>query len=106
MWSSAITRLTARCTCGLMSEVVICKHRRVWSYMTLNVLTETRGVIKQHKLFNFLKLFSNSPCLEVFLGHQTVPVELLHYKLYLNNTLHHIIPLVGVGQGIIPYRLI
>ena len=28
--------------CGLMSDLVICKFRKVWSYMTLNVLTETR----------------------------------------------------------------
>ena len=26
--------------CGLMSDLVICKFRKVWSYMTLNVLTD------------------------------------------------------------------
>ena len=35
----AITRLIAHFTCDVMSES-ICRHRkRVWSYMTLNVLT-------------------------------------------------------------------
>ena len=38
----AITRLTAHFMCGLMSDLVICKFRKVWSYMTPNVLTETR----------------------------------------------------------------
>ena len=36
---SAITRLTTHFTCGLMSDLVICKHKRVWSYLTPNVLT-------------------------------------------------------------------
>ena len=27
-WSSVITRLTTHCTCGLMSDLVICKHRK------------------------------------------------------------------------------
>ena len=36
----------AHCMCGLMSDLVICKFRKVWSYMTPNVLTET-GVINQ-----------------------------------------------------------
>ena len=43
-WSDhmqSITRLTAHVMCGLMSDLVICKFRRIWSYMTLNVLTET-----------------------------------------------------------------
>ena len=29
--------------CGLMSDLVVCKFRKVWSYMTPNVLTETRS---------------------------------------------------------------
>ena len=29
-------------TCGLMSDLVICKFRKVWSCMTPNVLTEIR----------------------------------------------------------------
>ena len=28
---------------GLMSDLVMCKFRKVWSYMTPNVLTETRS---------------------------------------------------------------
>ena len=41
-WSYAIFRLTAHFMCGLISDLVICKFRKVWSYMTSNVLTETR----------------------------------------------------------------
>ena len=39
-----ITRLTAHFMCGLMSDLLICTclYLKVWSYMTLNVLTETR----------------------------------------------------------------
>ena len=39
---SAITSLIAQFTIGLISDFVICKQYRVWSYVTLNVLTETR----------------------------------------------------------------
>ena len=35
-----ITRLTAHFLWGLISDLVICKHGKVWSYMTQNVLTE------------------------------------------------------------------
>ena len=36
-------QVAAQFTCGLMSALVICKQKeRVWSYMTLNILTETR----------------------------------------------------------------
>ena len=38
----AITTLAAHFMCGLMSDLVICKFRKVWPYMILNVLTETR----------------------------------------------------------------
>ena len=31
-WPFAITRLTAHCTCGLMSDLVICKHRKEYSH--------------------------------------------------------------------------
>ena len=39
-----ITRLTAHFMCGLMSDLLICTclYLKVWSYMTPNVLTETR----------------------------------------------------------------
>ena len=38
----AITRLTAHFMGGLMSDLVISKYKKVWSYMTLNVPTEAR----------------------------------------------------------------
>ena len=41
-WPSAITRLTAHCTCGLMSDLVICRHKKVWLYVTPNILIKTR----------------------------------------------------------------
>ena len=41
-WKYAISRLTANFVGGLMSYLVNCKFRKVWSYMTPNVLTETR----------------------------------------------------------------
>ena len=44
----AITRLTAHLMCGLMSDLVSCKFKKVWSYTTTNVLLRP-GVIKQHK---------------------------------------------------------
>ena len=38
-----ITRLTAHFMCGLMSDLLICTCLlKIWSYMTQNVLTETR----------------------------------------------------------------
>ena len=37
-----ITRLTAHFLYGLMSDLVICKFRKVWSCMTPDVLTESR----------------------------------------------------------------
>ena len=50
MWPSAITKLTAHLTCGLMSTLVILQaKKRVWSYMTLNGPYLRPGVIKQHK---------------------------------------------------------
>ena len=55
-WTSAITRLTAHLMCGLMFDLVHCRHREKdrWSYMTPNVLTETTpGVILLHKLTIF-----------------------------------------------------
>ena len=36
------TRLTAHFMCGLRSDLVICKFRKIWSHMTVNVLTETK----------------------------------------------------------------
>ena len=43
-WPSATTRLTTQFTSGLISDLVICKHRKEYGhkYMTLDVLTETR----------------------------------------------------------------
>ena len=42
-WLYIIARMTAHFKCGLMSNLVICKHRKkVLQYITLNVLTETR----------------------------------------------------------------
>ena len=44
MWPplQSLCRLTTHFTCGLMSDLVICKHgQRVWSHKTPNVLTET-----------------------------------------------------------------
>ena len=41
-WSYAITRLTAHFTSDLMSDLVTCKFRKICSYMTPNVLTETQ----------------------------------------------------------------
>ena len=38
----AITRLTANFMCGLMSDLVNYKFRKVWSHMTPNVLAENR----------------------------------------------------------------
>ena len=38
----AIIRLTTSFMCGLMSDLVICKFRKVWLYMTPNILNETR----------------------------------------------------------------
>ena len=39
-----MTKLTAHLKCDLMSYMYleICKFRKVWSYMTVNSLTETR----------------------------------------------------------------
>ena len=42
-WPSIITRLIDPITCSLMSDRVICKHKKErCQYMTLNTLTETR----------------------------------------------------------------
>ena len=50
MWPSTNSWLTAHFISGLMSALMICQQRREWSYMTLNVFTQTNltGVIKQH----------------------------------------------------------
>ena len=47
MWSSAIISLAAHVTCGLMSDLVICKRRKDYAYMALNVFTEPMGGIKK-----------------------------------------------------------
>ena len=39
---NGITRLTAQFCVAMMSDLVICKFRKVWLYVTPNVLTETR----------------------------------------------------------------
>ena len=50
MWSSAIIKLTAHFMCGLMSDLVTCKHRKEYGY-TWHWMSFLRpGVIKQHKL--------------------------------------------------------
>ena len=41
-WPYVITRLRDHFMCGLASDLVICKFKKVWSYMTRNVHTETR----------------------------------------------------------------
>ena len=44
-YANAITRLIAHFKCSLMSDLVICKLKKVWSYMTRNVLTETKCLL-------------------------------------------------------------
>ena len=55
--SYAITKLTAHFTWRLMYVILICKQRKVWSYIAPVSLLRP-GVIKQHKLKNQLLVLS------------------------------------------------
>ena len=47
-WPYAVTRLKPTWfVCGLMSDLVIWKFRKVWPYITPNIITETRCLLKQ-----------------------------------------------------------
>ena len=65
MVKTVITGLTAHFTCDLMFNLVICKHsKRVWSYMTLNVFTQTGGAFHWVSLknFSFRDVYNKRPC--------------------------------------------
>ena len=48
-WESAITRLTVHYICGLVSDLVICKHREECGHTWHGMSFLRPGVIKQHK---------------------------------------------------------
>ena len=50
MEPSAITSLTAHFTCGVMSDLMICKHTKDYGHTSHQMSLLRPGVIKQHKL--------------------------------------------------------
>ena len=46
---SAITKLTAHFTCGVMFHLAICKHRKEYGHVWHRMSVLRLGVVKQHK---------------------------------------------------------
>ena len=73
-WPSVVTRLTAHVTCGLMSDLIFCKHRKEYNYTWHRMSLLRLGVIKQHKpnLFFYVYIWGVALYILIRISHSGV----------------------------------
>ena len=95
---SAITRLTAHIACGLMFDLVICKHRKeyglIWHWMSL----PRPGVNKQHKthlsMHSDITFKNNHVWIEILLNFMTI------YTAQKAN-IHHVTTMLATSKKLL-----